>query len=164
MRSWILGGALLLALALPHPAHAAGKLDRWADRYDLRGAWRTKDADHDGVKNRQEFTLRTHPRRADTDRDGLRDGDELKIAANPLRVDSDGDGTRDGDENAGVITAFDGTIVTVRRFNGPQLDAVLDDGSSCAGSDEDTEVVETEEISGDVPPEDDPPADSVDEE
>lgn len=164
MRTWILGGALLFALALPHPAFAAGKLDRWADRYDLRGDWRTKDTDNDGIKNRQEYTQRTHPRRADTDRDGLRDGDELKVASNPLRADSDGDGTRDGDENAGVITAFDGTIVTVRRFHGPMLDAVLDDGSSCAGSDGEDEVVDSEEISGDVPPEEDPPADSDDSE
>ena len=74
--------------------------------------------------------------RADTDRDGLRDGDELKVASNPLRADSDGDGIRDGDENAGVITAFDGTVLSVRRFNGPAFDAIVDDASSCAGSDE----------------------------
>ena len=161
MRTWILGSALLLALALPHPALAAGELDRWADRYDLRGAWRTKDADHDGVKNRAEYTLKTHPRRADTDRDGLRDGDEVKVATNPRRADSDADGIRDGDENAGVVTAFDGEVVTVRRFHGPQLEAVIEDGSSCAGSDD---VAESEETDGDVPAEDDPPADSGEDE
>ena len=110
MRVWIPGGAVLLALGLPHPALAEGKLDRWADRYELCGAWRAKDADRDGVKNRQEYMLRTNPRRADTDRDGLRDGDEGKVESNPLKADSDGDGTRDGDENAGVITAYDARI------------------------------------------------------
>jgi hypothetical protein len=165
MRTWILGSALLLALALPHPALAADKLDRWAERYDLRGAWHTKDADHDGVKNRAEYMLKTHPRRADSDRDGLRDGDEVKVATNPRRADSDADGIRDGDENAGVITAFDGVTITLRRFHGARLEAVIEDGSSCAGSDEDDEAVETEEVTGDdVASEDDPPAGSEDDE
>src|SRR5262245_31935955 len=125
MRTWIPGGAVLLALAVPHPAFAAGTLDRWAQRYDLHGAWRAKDADRDGVSNRQEYALRTHPRRADTDRDGLRDGDEVRIASDPRKADTDGDGIRDGDENAGVVTAFDGSLLTVRRFHGPELDVVV---------------------------------------
>ncbi|WP_037494864.1 hypothetical protein [Solirubrobacter soli] len=162
MRTWIPGGAILLALVVPHPAFAAGKLDRWAHRYDLHGAWRAKDADRDGLKNREEYALRTNPRRADTDRDGLRDGDELRAAADPLQPDTDGDGVRDGDENAGVITAFDGTVLTVRRFHGPELDVLVDD-TLCAGSDEDQGFVETtEDVSGEAPEDDAAPPDEED--
>src|ERR1700744_998341 len=97
------------------PAHAAGRLDRWAAKHHLHGAWRMKDTDHDGLINRREYGLRTDPRKADSDADGLRDGDELAAGMNPRKRDSDGDGTLDGDENAGVIGAVDGSDFTIKR-------------------------------------------------
>lgn len=164
MRFLTPAAVLLLALAIPQTAFAAGKLDHWAQRYDLRGTWQKKDADHDGVKNRAEFTLNTNPRRADTDRDGLRDGDELQVGSDPRRVDSDGDGTRDGDENAGVITAFDGAVLTMRRFHGTALDVVVEPDADCAGSDADEGYVDTDETSdADVPPDAEDPAADPDE-
>jgi hypothetical protein len=119
--------------ALSAPAYATSPLQRWAQRHHLHGAWQAKDADHDGIANRREYTLHTDPRRADSDRDGLRDGDELRIAGDPRNPDTDHDGIRDGDEHAGVITAFDGTVITLRQFSDHrQIDVTVDTPVTCA--------------------------------
>ena len=52
--------------------------------HDLKGAWRAKDADRDGLKNLAEYKRGTNPRKADSDKDGLKDGDELTSANDPL--------------------------------------------------------------------------------
>ena len=101
------------------PADAAiakTKVEAFAAKHHLKGTWKSKDADKDGVKNFKEFKLGTDPRKADTDKDGLNDGDELTSRNNPLKADTDGDGVKDGAEHAGVVTAFDGGTVTIREF------------------------------------------------
>jgi hypothetical protein len=42
-----------------------------------------EDADRDGISNRDEFLLGTHPRENDTDRDGVDDGRELELGTDP---------------------------------------------------------------------------------
>ncbi len=118
----------LAALVVPASASAAKKPKpaAWAAKHKLKGAWKTKDADRDGLKNLKEFKLGTDPRKADSDRDGLKDGDEVTSTNNPLKADSDADGVKDGAEHAGVVTAFDGEKITIKQFNGPKLTALLD--------------------------------------
>ena len=75
--------------------------DKWEKRYRLSTAKKSAkdDPDHDGLRNRREYRLKTHPRRRDTDRDGLRDGREVKrYRTNPRKKDTDGDGFGDGAE------------------------------------------------------------------
>jgi hypothetical protein len=128
----------LAALIVPVSASAAKKPKpaAWAAKHNLKGAWKTKDADRDGLKNLKEFKLGTDPRKADSDRDRLKDGDEITSSNNPLKADTDGDGVKDGAEHAGVVTAFDGETVTIRQFHGPKLVATLDAAAEC-GADED---------------------------
>src|SRR5829696_4202396 len=129
MRSLVrfLSVVALAALIAPSSASAAKKPKpaAWAAKHKLRGAWRAKDADRDGLKNLKEFALGTNPRKADSDRDGLKDGDEVTSGNDPRKADSDGDRVKDGAEHAGVVTAFDGETVTIRQFNGPKLTATL---------------------------------------
>jgi hypothetical protein len=106
----------------------------WAKKHRLTGAWKTKDADRDGVKNLAEFKLGTDPRRADSDRDGLKDGDELKSGNDPLDPDTDGDRIKDGAEHAGVVTRFDGETITIRQFKGGLLKATLAEDAACGSS------------------------------
>ena len=118
----------LAALIVPATASAAKKPKpaAWAAKHKLKGAWKAKDADRDGLKNLKEFKLGTDPRKADSDRDGLKDGDEVTSTNNPLKADTDGDGVKDGAEHAGVVTWFDGDTITIRQFNGPKLTAEVD--------------------------------------
>ena len=124
----------LAALVVLVPAAAASakkpKAAAWAKKHDLKGAWRAKDADKDGVKNLAEYKLGTDPRKADTDKDGLKDGDEVESGNDPLDADTDGDGTKDGAEHAGVVTAFDGETITIRQFKGPKITATVDEALS----------------------------------
>jgi hypothetical protein len=127
----IVSALALAALVLPVSAHAAKpKPAAWAQKNGLKGAWRAKDADRDGLKNQREFKLGTNPRKADTDRDGLKDGDEVTSGNDPRKADSDRDGVKDGAEHAGVVTAANGDTVTLRQFNGPKLTLTLD--GACA--------------------------------
>lgn len=58
-----------------------------------------RDADCDGIPNKQERALGTSPANADTDHDGLSDGEEVnKVGCDPTDPDSDDDGVDDGDE------------------------------------------------------------------
>jgi hypothetical protein len=130
--------AALVALVPAAGASAAKKPKpaAWAKKHDLRGAWRAKDADRDGVKNVQEFKLGTNPRKADSDKDGLKDGDEVKSANDPLDPDTDGDDVKDGAEHAGVVTAFDGDTITIRQFKGGNLTASVPAGCDDVGADD----------------------------
>jgi hypothetical protein len=129
----------LAALVALVPATAASakkpKAAAWAKQHDLKGAWRSKDADKDGVKNFAEFKLGTDPRKADTDKDGLKDGDEVESANDPLDADTDGDGIKDGSEHAGVVTAFDGDTITIKQFKGPAITATIDDSCGVTADD-----------------------------
>ena len=134
----ILLSVVPLAAAQTRPDRDGDRLpDRWERRHGLSPEIRSAggDPDRDGLRNRREHRLGTHPRRADTDRDGLRDrrevrlrtnprkkdtdrdrlrdGRELELGTNPRRADSDGDGMRDGDE------LRDGSDPTDARFFGP---------------------------------------------
>jgi Bacterial TSP3 repeat len=97
---------MIVLVCLAETASAGGSRDRDRDR--LPDRWERKhhlstttpsarrDPDRDGLNNRRELRLRTHPRRADTDRDGLRDGAERRrFHTNPRKPDTDGDGFRD---------------------------------------------------------------------
>jgi hypothetical protein len=127
-----LAAAALVAVLTLVPAEAATakakpKVDAFAAKYHLKGTWKSKDADGDGVKNFKEFKLGTDPRKADTDKDGLKDGDELESGNNPLKADTDKDGVKDGAEHAGTVTAFDGETITIREFaTGKKVTATLD--------------------------------------
>src|SRR4051795_10548641 len=129
----------LAALVALVPAAAASakkpKAAAWAKKHELKGAWRAKDADKDGVKNLAEYKLGTDPRKADTDKDGLKDGDEVISANDPLDADTDGDGTKDGAEHAGVVSAFNGDTVTLRQFKGAKLVVKLDDCDAVTADD-----------------------------
>jgi thrombospondin type 3 repeat protein len=132
------GAVALAALVTLIPAAGASAAKKpkpaaFAAKYHLKGAWRAKDADHDGLKNLKEFKLGTNPKKADTDKDGLKDGDELASGNDPLDADSDGDGTKDGAEHAGTVTAVDADQVTIRQFNAGKITVTLD--SDC-GDDE----------------------------
>jgi Bacterial TSP3 repeat len=139
MRSIAVAVLAMLALLVPAVAASAKQPNpgRWAKRHHLKGHWRGKDADRDGLTNGRELKLGTDPRKADTDGDGLGDGDELKAGDDPLDRDSDGDGVQDGAEHAGVVTAFDGTTLTVRQFHGPTLTATVDPDVDCSSADDD---------------------------
>lgn len=143
MRSLVrtISALALAALLITVPASAASAATKakpaaWAKKNHLKGSWRAKDADRDGLKNLQEFKLATNPRKADTDRDGLKDGDEVASGNNPLKADTDRDHVKDGAEHAGIITAFDGKSITIRQFHGPALTATLDASAECVSADE----------------------------
>ena len=114
--------AALLTLIGAGPAAAAKKpkASAFAAKYHLTGSWKTKDTDKDGLKNLKEFKLGTNPKSADTDKDGLKDADEVESGNDPTDRDTDGDGTKDGAEHAGVITAFDGETITIKRVRDRQ--------------------------------------------
>jgi hypothetical protein len=145
MRTFAAAIAALLALLIP-AATASAKPQtaaHWAKRHHLEGHWRNRDADRDGLTNLREFKLKTDPRRADTDGDGLKDGDELKAGDDPLKPDSDGDGVKDGSEHAGVVTAFDGTTLTLRQFHGGTITATVDPSADCSAAGDDTSADDT---------------------
>ncbi len=127
----------LFAVIVPSAAASAKPAPKaWAAKHHLKGAWRNKDTDRDGLTNLSEFKLKTDPRKADTDRDKLSDGNEVKAGDDPLDRDTDGDGVADGAEHAGVITAFDGNSVTIKQFVGGTLSASLTDDADCSGADD----------------------------
>jgi hypothetical protein len=120
-----------------------------------------EDYDRDGVDNGTELDARTDPGRKDTDRDGVKDGaedpdkDRLTNAAedatenHPRKADSDGDGIKDGDENAGVVTAFDGTTLTIALAVGGTLSGTLDEFSEVGCDDDDALLDDDGDFVGD---------------
>src|SRR4051794_41654722 len=94
-----------------------GMPDRWEHKFRVHKA--SADPDRDGVANLGEFHNGTNPRDADTDNDGVEDGND----------DANHDGIDDGDEQSGVITSFDGTILTVTLVNGDTLKGTVDSGT-----------------------------------
>ena len=157
---------LLSALALVAaivPATASAKkpapkasVAKWAKKNHLKGSWRSKDADRDGLKNLAEYTAGTNPRKADTDRDGLKDGDELKVGDNPLDRDSDGDDIKDGAEHAGTVTAVSGDTVTITQFKGGKLTAKLASDTDCYDAED---LADDNSSTGDDSSDDDNPDD-----
>jgi hypothetical protein len=132
---------LLSALALVAaivPATASAKkpapkasVAKWAKKNHLKGSWKTKDADRDGLKNLNEYKAGTNPRKADTDADGLKDGAEIKVGDDPTDRDSDGDAIKDGAEHAGTVTAVSGDTVTITQFKGGKLTAKIAADADC---------------------------------
>ncbi len=140
MRSLVRILSVLALAALIAPASASAKKPKptaWAAKHHLKGAWKAKDADRDGLKNLKEFQLGTDPRKADSDRDGLKDGDEVKSSNDPLDPDTDGDKVKDGAEHAGVVTKFDGETLTIRQFKGGTLVATLSGDAECGSAGDD---------------------------
>jgi hypothetical protein len=137
---------LLSALALVAaivPATASAKkpapkasVAKWAKKNHLKGSWKTKDADRDGLKNLNEYKAGTNPRKADTDADGLKDGDELKVGDDPTKRDSDGDAIKDGAEHAGTVTAVSGDTMTITQFKGGKLTAKIAADADCYGAED----------------------------
>jgi hypothetical protein len=83
-------------------SHVAGPAG--VDPPERPGAWsapnRSSDADGDGLTERRERELGTHPFDADTDDDGLDDGNESRWLTDPTVADTDDDGLEDGREVA----------------------------------------------------------------
>jgi len=57
-----------------------------------------RDTDFDGLSDKQEFELKTHPWDPDTDKDGLSDFVEWNLGTNILNYDTDNDGLNDSTE------------------------------------------------------------------
>ncbi|MHA1651048.1 MAG: hypothetical protein ACTSYB_12705, partial [Candidatus Helarchaeota archaeon] len=57
-----------------------------------------RDTDFDGLSDKQEFELKTHPWDPDTDKDGLSDLTELNLGTDLLNYDTDDDGLNDSIE------------------------------------------------------------------
>jgi hypothetical protein len=103
----LLAAALVLAAALLPAATAAARSgDRNHDRIPDR--WETRN--HLSLKVKQ-----TH---RDQDRDGLNNLGEFRSHSDPRDADSDEDGIQDGKEDAGTVSAFDGTTLTITLFAG----------------------------------------------
>jgi Bacterial TSP3 repeat len=95
-----------------------------ASAADARRGGCRRDADCDGLTNRQERALHTSPSNADTDHDGLSDGAEVDVfGSDPTKADSDGDGLDDGEEVA------DGTDPSAKDSDGDGIDDGEDDDS-----------------------------------
>jgi hypothetical protein len=133
-RKTILAAALMLVAALVVAGPAAAK-DRNHD----------KIPDHWEKQNR--LSLEVKQTKRDQDKDGLDNLGEFRSNSDPRSDDSDDDGVVDGDENAGVITAFDGTTLTIDLYGGGSITGTVDDstevkcGRECGkdGTEESTE-------------------------
>ena len=103
----LLAAALVLAAALLPAATAAA---------------RSGDRNHDRIPDRWEkrnhLSLKVKQTHRDQDRDGLNNLGEFRSHSDPRDADSDGDGIKDGQEDAGKISAFDGTTLTITLFAG----------------------------------------------
>ena len=97
MSKWIVLPVLALAyLVGSAPASAPrdrdhdGLPDRWERRYDLSTTKKSgkADPDHDHLRNRREYRLRTNPRKRDTDGDGFDDRVEVREGTNPRDASS----------------------------------------------------------------------------
>jgi hypothetical protein len=105
--------------------------DRWERRHrlSLRIKQTRRDQDRDGLNNLGEFKSGTNPRDRDSDDDGVRDGSERRHGMSPTDRDSDDDGRNDGHENAGTVTSFDGTKLTITLASGGTVTGNVDDST-----------------------------------
>jgi Bacterial TSP3 repeat len=157
-----LAALVFVPAASAHGPKPAAKTARWAKRNHLRGSWRAKDPDHDGLTNLAEFKAGTNPRRADSDHDGLKDGAELQVGDDPLDPDSDGDGVKDGAEHAGVVTAYSNGTLTIKQLAGGMLTATLADAADCSSAgDGSSDDPSSDDSSSDDPTADDTADDST---
>src|SRR4051794_8213365 len=161
----LLSAVALVAAIVPATASAKkpapkASVGKWAKKHHLKGSWKTKDADRDGLKNLKEYKAGTNPRKADTDADGLKDGDEIKVGDNPTARDSDGDQIKDGAEHAGTVTAVSGDTVTITQFKGGKLTAKIAADADCyAAEDPPADDSSADDSSGDDSSDDDDPDD-----
>jgi len=139
-RKALLGIALILVAALAVAGPAAAK-DRNDDRIPDR--W----------EKQHRLSLKVKQTHRDQDRDGLDNLGEYRSKSDPRSDDSDDDGTEDGDENAGVITAFDGSTLTIELYAGGTVTGTVD---------ESTEVKCGRECGKDGPPPPPPPEEEGD--
>lgn len=116
VRKAIFAAALMLVAALVVAGPAAAK-DRNNDRIP----------DHWEKQNR--LSLEVKQTKRDQDRDGLNNLSEFRSDSDPRSDDSDDDGTEDGDENAGTITSFDGTTLTIDLFGGGSVTGTVDEST-----------------------------------
>jgi hypothetical protein len=81
-----------------------------------------RDRNHDRIPDRWEkryhLSLKVKQTHRDQDRDGLNNLGEFRSHSDPRDADSDEDGVTDGREDAGTVTAFDGTTLTITLFAG----------------------------------------------
>jgi len=79
---------------------------------------RNRDRIPDRWEKRHHLSLNVKQTHRDQDRDGLNNLGEFRSHSDPRDADSDEDGIKDGKEDAGKITAFDGTTLTITLFAG----------------------------------------------
>ena len=84
-----------------------------------------RDANNDRIPDRWEkkhgLSLKVKQARRDQDKDGFKNRAEWRAQTDPRDADSDDDGIDDSEENAGTVTAFDGTTLTITLFDGGVL-------------------------------------------
>ena len=106
----LLAAVLVLAVALLPAATAAA---------------RSGDRNHDRIPDRWEkrnhLSLKVKQTHRDQDRDGLNNLGEFRSHSDPRDADSDEDGIKDGKEDAGTVSAFDGTSLTITLFAGGEV-------------------------------------------
>ena len=92
---WLIAGVAALAYLVGSVAVSNSRdrdndhlPDQWEHRYGISTTEKSgkKDPDHDGLTNRREHELRTHPRKRDTDGDGYDDGTEVRKGTNPRKA------------------------------------------------------------------------------
>jgi hypothetical protein len=90
-----------------------------------------RDSNRDRIPDRWEkqhgLSLKVKQTSRDQDKDGFRNRAEWRAKTDPRDADSDDDGTDDADENAGTVTAFDGTTLTITLFDGGTLTGAVTD-------------------------------------
>src|SRR5262245_38926503 len=110
----LLAAVLVLAAALLPAATAAA---------------RAGDRNHDRIPDRWEkrnhLSLKVKQTHRDQDRDGLNNLGEFRSRTDPRDADSDEDGIKDGKEDAGTVTAFDGTSLTITLFAGGDVTGMV---------------------------------------
>jgi hypothetical protein len=81
-----------------------------------------RDANGDRIPDRWEkkhgLSLKVKQTRRDQDKDGFKNRAEWRAQTDPRDGDSDDDGIEDGEENAGTVTAYDGTTLTITLYGG----------------------------------------------
>ncbi len=124
LRSGFLAVAALTLLALVAAGPAAAAKDRNHDKIPDR--W----------EKRHHLSLKVNQAKRDQDRDQLNNRGEFRSGSDPRDADTDGDGVEDGDENAGTITSFDGTTLTINLLNGGSITGTVDEGTEVKCGDE----------------------------